>query len=1171
MASLSPPFIHLRCHSAFSLAEGALRINRLAELAVKHEMPALALTDRNNLFGALEFSEVMWASGVQPIIGVTLAVAQPREAGSVAQVRAPAPDWLVLLAQNEAGYGNLMKLVSKAHLETDAVQAPQVTLEDLFAHSDHLIALTGGLDGAIGRLLVGQKTEAAERYASALKDHFEDRLYIEISRHDRLEERQIEQDVIALAHKLDLPLVATNRCLFEKTSHFEAHDALSCIAAGVVAARKDRLRLTPEYRFKSSREMQDLFRDIPEAIENTAIIAQRCAFKVQKHPPILPNFAQGSGLSEADMLCDKARAGLQGRLDQYIFKPEMTDAERADVAKPYWDRLDYELGIIENMGFPGYFLIVADFIQWSKDQGIPVGPGRGSGAGSVVAWALLITNLDPLQFNLLFERFLNPERVSMPDFDIDFCQDRREEVIRYVQEKYGQDQVAQIITFGKLQARMVLRDVGRVIGMSYGQVDSLCKLVPNHPARPVTLQQAIDEVPKLAEALKDEEAKRLIDLSLLLEGLYRHASTHAAGVVIGDRPLDQLIPLYRDPRSDMPVTQFDMKWVEQAGLVKFDFLGLKTLTVLSNAVAFIKERGIDIDLDFIPLDDARTYELLSKGESAGVFQLESDGMRSVLTGLKPDRLEDIIALVALYRPGPMDNIPAFIDRKHGREKVASLHPMLDDILAETYGIAVYQEQVMQIAQTLAGYSLGEADLLRRAMGKKKKAEMDAQRVRFIEGAAKNGVDEAEANSIFDTLAKFAGYGFNKSHAAAYALVAYQTAYLKANYPVEFMAASMNLDLNNTDKLASFVAEAKRIGIPVLPPDINVSAPRFSVEPVDVETMKYARVEARGRAIRYGLAALKNVGEQAMQAITDERGAYGHYKSVYDLGERVDPQALNKRMLENLVRGGALDCLNDNRAQTLESIPLILRASNEAKTRKESQIVSLFEDVDLTASLPPLPECKAWEPMQVLQQEQVAFGFYLTAHPLDLFVDDLAAKNVQTVAQLCTDVPADEGRKGVLAGLITEMYERRTKTGKTFLNVRLTDQSGPYEVSFFSEQVEPVQTVALQKCPVVINVSVDVMAGGDRLNLTGRSIAPLVGGPDVHHGMCRVDCTAQADVIDGVRAVVNNLKHGTGAVTLYIRTDDDDEVELKLPEGVKLDGSARSAFASIPGVKQAALI
>ncbi|MGD1954045.1 MAG: DNA polymerase III subunit alpha, partial [Sphingomonadales bacterium] len=761
-------------------------------------------------------------------------------------------------------------------------------------------------------------------------------------------EEALEAPAVELAQQLGIPLVATNRCLFEKTSHYDAHDALTCIAAGIVAARKDRPKLTPEYRFKSMREMQALFEDLPEALENTVNIARRCAFKVQKRAPILPNFASGSGLSEADMLRDNARAGLEGRLNAYVFKPDMDTAQQEAAAKPYFERLDYELGIIEMMGFPCYFLIVADFIQWAKDQDIPVGPGRGSGAGSVVAWALLITNLDPLEFDLLFERFLNPERVSMPDFAIDFCQDRREEVIRYVQEKYGHDQVAQIITFGKLQARMVLRDLGRVNGLSYGQVDGLCKLVPNNPAKPVTLAQAIDMVPKLASAVKDDENKKLVELALILEGLYRHASPHAAGVVIGDRPLDKLIPLYRDPRPDMPVTQFDMKWVEQAGLVKFDFLGLKTLTVLSNAVQFIAERGIDIDLDHIPVDDERTYELLSKGESAGIFQLESDGMRSVLTGLKPNRLEDIIALVALYRPGPMDNIPAFINRKHGREEIASLHPMLDSILEETYGIAVYQEQVMQIAQTLAGYSLGEADLLRRAMGKKKVKEMDAQRVRFIEGAAKNDVGEAEANGIFDTLAKFAGYGFNKSHAAAYAVVAYQTAYLKANYPVEFMAASMNLDLNNSDKRASFETEAKRMCIPILPPDFNISEPRFSVEAVDAEMTEGARKEVQGRCIRYGLAAMKNVGEQAMAAIVAERTSGGLFETIYDLGERLDPQALNKRMLENMVRGGALDGLNQNRAQTLEAIPIILRASNEAKARKESQIVSLFDDADLRA-------------------------------------------------------------------------------------------------------------------------------------------------------------------------------------------------------------------------------
>ncbi|MEM1019634.1 MAG: DNA polymerase III subunit alpha, partial [Pseudomonadota bacterium] len=1028
------PFIHLRAQSALSLAEGAIHTKRLAELAAEDGMPALAIADRNNLFGALEFSEALWAAGVQPIIGVTLAITPPLEGEEMAHARAPAPDWLVLHAQSEAGYENLLKLVSKAHLETDSTHAPQVTLEDVERHAADIIALSGGMDGAIGKALLNGNPAKAEAYAQRLVAAFGDRFYMELSRHGRPEEEALEAPALELAQQLGIPLIATNRCLFEKTSHYDAHDALTCIAAGIVAARKDRPKLTPEYRFKSMREMQALFEDLPEALENTVNIARRCAFKVQKRAPILPNFASGSGLSEADMLRDKARAGLEGRLNAYVFKPDMDTAQQEAAAKPYYERLDYELGIIEKMGFPGYFLIVADFIQWAKDQDIPVGPGRGSGAGSVVAWALLITNLDPLEFDLLFERFLNPERVSMPDFDIDFCQDRREEVIRYVQEKYGHDQVAQIITFGKLQARMVLRDVGRVIGLSYGQVDGLCKLVPNNPAKPVTLAQAIDMVPKLASAVKDDENKKLVELALILEGLYRHASTHAAGVVIGDRPLDKLIPLYRDPRSDMPVTQFDMKWVEQAGLVKFDFLGLKTLTVLSNAVQFIAERGIDIDLDHIPVDDERTYELLSKGESAGIFQLESDGMRSVLTGLKPNRLEDIIALVALYRPGPMDNIPAFINRKHGREEIASLHPMLDSILEETYGIAVYQEQVMQIAQTLAGYSLGEADLLRRAMGKKKVKEMDAQRVRFIEGAAKNDVGEAEANGIFDTLAKFAGYGFNKSHAAAYAVVAYQTAYLKANYPVEFMAASMNLDLNNSDKLASFVTEAKRMGIPILPPDINISEPRFSVEAVDAEMTEGARKEVQGRGIRYGLAAMKNVGEQAMAAIVAERTSGGVFETIYDLGERLDPQALNKRMLENMVRGGALDGLNQNRAQTLEAIPIILRASNEAKARKESQIVSLFDDADLRAAMPPLPDVKAWSPLETLKEEEAAFGYYLTAHPLDLNADDLAAQGVQTAAQLLTDVPPDEGRRGVLAGLIVETYERRSKRGKVFLNV-----------------------------------------------------------------------------------------------------------------------------------------
>ncbi|MEM8799378.1 MAG: DNA polymerase III subunit alpha, partial [Pseudomonadota bacterium] len=899
---MSARFIHLRVHSAYSLLEGAIPVAKLVDATMRMDMPAVALTDRNNLFGALEFSLKAASAGVQPIIGVTLAMARPAYAQDERRLAEGRQehDWLILLAQNESGYQNLIKLVSKAHLSGDGLTTPHIDFADLESHHEGLILLTGGIDGTLGGLIAEGKTDVAHRFLDALKTLFGDRVYVELSRHDRADEDAVETGLIDLAYALNVGLVATNQAYFLNRNQFDAHDALMCIAAGTVVDSQNRERLTPDFRLKSADEMVALFADLPEAIANSVEIAKRCAFKVQTRDPILPNFTQGKGVSETEMLEDEVAKGLEARLEAVVY-PQHPDRDLGEVAAPYRERMAYELGIINQMGFPGYFLIVADFIQWAKDKGIPVGPGRGSGAGSVVAWALKITDLDPLRFNLLFERFLNPERVSMPDFDVDFCQERRDEVIRYVQEKYGDDHVAQIITFGKLKARAVLRDVGRVLNLPYPQVDGLCKLIPDDPANPTTLGKALENISELKrERRSDERVAQLMDLSLELEGLYRHASTHAAGVVIGDRPLDELIPLYRDPRSTMPVTQFDMKWVEQAGLVKFDFLGLKTLSVLRMAVEFCADRGLEIDLDHLPLDDATTYALLARGDTAGVFQLESEGMRAALAGLKPDKFEDIIALVSLYRPGPMDNIPTYINRKHGREEVDYLHPSLREVLDETYGVIIYQEQVMQIAQILAGYSLGEADLLRRAMGKKKKEEMDAQRERFSEGAARKGVDPDKATYIFDLVAKFAGYGFNKSHAAAYALVAYQTAYLKANAPVEFMAATMAFELNNTDKLAEFVEEARRMDISVLPPNVNRSQVNFSVE-----------THEGGLAIRYALAAVKNVGKSAMEMLVGARANAEAcaFSDWYDFAQRLDPLAANKRLLENLVRAGALDDLH----------------------------------------------------------------------------------------------------------------------------------------------------------------------------------------------------------------------------------------------------------------------
>jgi len=1000
---VSPGFVHLRLHSAYSLLEGAIRIKDLPKLCKADGMPALALTDSGNLFGALEFSEVLAGAGIQPIVGCTLPVLLDETDEPGRGARREISGTLALLAKDEAGYRNLMKLSSRAFLGPEAGDFPHVSLADVETFSEGLICLTGGPAGVVNRLLTGAQRPAAEELLLRLKAVFGDRLYVELQRHGLDAEWQAEGALIDMAYARDLPLVATNEPYFVHEEEFEAHDAMICIAEGSYVSQGNRRRLTPEHRFKSQSEMQALFQDLPEALENTVEIARRCAYRPRTRKPILPKFSAGG--SEADELRRQAEEGLSARLAQ---------VEAVAPEAEYRARLAFELDVIIKMDFPGYFLIVADFIKWAKAQGIPVGPGRGSGAGSVVAWALTITDLDPLRFGLLFERFLNPERVSMPDFDIDFCQDRRDEVIRYVQNRYGYEQVAQIITFGKLQARAVLRDVGRVLQLPYGQVDRLCKLVPNNPANPVTLAEAIKGEPRLQEARASEEAvAKLLEIGQRLEGLYRHASTHAAGVVIGDRPLDELVPLYRDPRSDMPVTQFNMKWVEPAGLVKFDFLGLKTLTVLDQAVKLLARRGIEVDLAHLPLGDARTYEMLGRGETVGVFQLESSGMRDVLRKLNADRFEDIIALVALYRPGPMDNIPKYINCKHGREKPDYLHPLLEPVLRETNGVIIYQEQVMQIAQILSGYSLGEADLLRRAMGKKIKAEMEAQKERFVSGALAKGIDKGQASTIFELVDKFAGYGFNKSHAAAYALVAYQTAWLKANYPVEFIAASMSLDLNNTDKLNIFKQDAQRLGIRVRPPSVNQSEAIFAV--MDGE-------------IVYALAAIKNVGLQAMEHLVEVRREGGPFRDLFDFARRVNPRFINKRAFENLARAGAFDCLNPDRAQVLAAIDLLLGTASAAAQERETKQVNLFGDeAGAKVANPSLPDVEAWTPMQRLNEEFNAIGFYLSGHPLDDYQTALRRANVVTHAELL----ARSNQVEFVAGTVAARQERKSKKGNPF--------------------------------------------------------------------------------------------------------------------------------------------
>ncbi|MGA8399190.1 MAG: DNA polymerase III subunit alpha [Stellaceae bacterium] len=1138
-------FIHLRVHTAYSLSAGAIKIKELVGLCKKNSMPAVAITDSGNLFGALEFATACAGEGVQPIIGCEIALvaheANERQLGQRDLER------IVLLVQSEAGYRNLLALVTRSFLDSDAGADPAIALSDLAINSEGLLCLTGGAKGPLGRLIADGQDYAAGVLLDALKDTFPGRLYIELTRHGTPEEARTENGFVDLAYKHDLPLVATNDAYFPDRDYYEAHDALLCIAQGKVVDDNDRARLTPDHYFRPAAEMRTLFADLPEACNNTLAIAQRCAFMPRMQAPILPAFPMPEGLDEAGALREAAQAGLAARLAALGYDDE--------TGKPYHERLDFELDMIVKTGFAGYFLIVADFIQWAKRQGIPVGPGRGSGAGSVVAWALTITDLDPLRFGLLFERFLNPERVSMPDFDIDFCQDRRDEVIRYVQQKYGRDRVAQIITFGKLQARAVLRDVGRVLGIPYGYVDKICKLVPNNPANPITLDKAIAAEPVLQQMRDgDETIARLMRIALRLEGLYRHASTHAAGVVIGDRPLAELVPLYRDPRSDMPATQFNMKWVEPAGLVKFDFLGLKTLTVLARCTELLAARGVGLDLSNLPLDDRPTFDLLTRADTVGVFQVEGAGVRDMLKKLRPDRFEDIIAVVSLYRPGPMENIPRYISVKHGQEQPDYLHPALEGILKETHGIMIYQEQVMQIAQVLAGYTLGGADLLRRAMGKKIKAEMDAQQELFVKGAIERGVDKRRAELIFDQMAKFAGYGFNKSHAAAYALVAYQTAYLKANYPVEFLAASMTLDMGNTDKLNQFRAELGRLGIALLPPDINRSEVKFAVE-TDAKT--------GNAAIRYALAAVKGVGAQAMGDLVAERRANGAFKDLFDFAQRLDARSFNRRQFESLVKAGAFASLNPNRAQSLAAIDLLLRQASLAAEERVSKQESLFGGIDSAfVERPKLPVVEDWPPVEKLQHEFDAIGFYLSAHPLDPYGKSLERAGILSFVDLPAALAARSSTRFRLAGIVVGKKERTSARGNRFAFVQLSDMSGVFEITVFSDVLGPSRELLDSGQPLI--VTVDVRSEEQSLRLTAQRIEPLDN--------VVAQAAAGLKVFVGAEEALTRLKGlfqreavgGRGRVSLVLDLPSS-EVEIALPGGFRVDPRIRAAVKSLPGI------
>ena len=1139
-------FIHLKVRSAYSLTEGANKVDAVVALAKAQAMPAVAITDRNNLFGALEFAQYAGKAGIQPIMGCDIGLRREEEGGIATASKLPSVDWLTLLVQNEQGYLNLMRLVSRAHLEFKTGSISALPLSELEGHSHGLLAFTGSTSSGVGRLLLAGQAPAAAHMLERLQATFDGRLYVELQRHGEDSERRIEAPLLDLAYARDLPLVATNDVHFPKASMYEAHDVLLCIEQGVHIEDPNRRRLTPEHYFKSAAEMRGVFSDLPEACDNTLAIAQRCSYMPEPRKPILPRYTKLGGRAEKDALKEMAENGLADL--------KAGDRLAGDIAfELYQERLAYELNMIEKMGFSGYFLIVADFIQWAKDNGIPVGPGRGSGAGSLVAWALKITDLDPLRWGLLFERFLNPERVSMPDFDIDFCQDKRDRVIRYVRDEYGHDRVAAIITFGKLQARAVLRDVGRVLGMPYGQVDRICKLVPNNPAKPVTLAQALESEQLLKEQYQaDEEIKRLIDLALQLEGLFRNASTHAAGVVIGDRPLEELVPLYRDTdnKESLPATQFNMKWVETAGLVKFDFLGLKTLTVIEKACGLIGHDKIKIDK--IPLDDEPTFKMLAKGDAYGVFQMEGSGMRDILSKLKPNRFEDLIALVALYRPGPMDDIPTYISVKNGQEKPDYLHPSLKGILEETYGIMVYQEQVMQIAQVLSGYSLGGADLLRRAMGKKIQSEMDAQRATFIEGARKNEVEDARASMIFDKVAKFAGYGFNKCHSAPYALVAYQTAYLKANYPVEFFAASMTLDMGNTDKIGNFRRELERLKIPLLGPDVNNSFAEFAVETTP---------EGK-KAVRYALSAIKGVGREAMSRLAEERLESGPFRDLFDFAERLDQRVINKRLIEGLVKAGAFDSLNKNRAQTFGAVEALTRHSQATHESRGSNQNSLFGD-DTAQRRPQLPKMPDWAPMERLQNEFAAIGFYLSSHPLAAYERSLQRLGVCRAADLTALLARGTPGRIKLAGTVIDRMERTSAKGNRFAFVQCSDQSGAFELTVFSELLGSKRNL-LEPGQAVL-VSADGRLDGEQVKLTAQTVEKLDDAVANAAAGLRIIISDPA-ALEALRKMLDGKK-GRGRVTLVVPMPDESEAEVTLPGTYSIAGGLRDAIGMLPGIAQ----
>ena len=1015
------PFIHLRSQSSYSLSEGALKIEKLVNLAKKNNMPAIALTDNNNMFGILEFSIACINNSIQPIIGTSINYLdiQTKEH----------PSQLNFLVMNEEGYINLLYLSSISH--TSGNNPIGIYHKDLKKYNNGLICYIGGEYNPLLILKHQNKIEEISVFINNFRNMFGQDFLFEIQRVQDPKIDGFEKEFLEYSQNFTIPIIGSNNIKYENENDYNAHDALLCIAQKLTINQTNRKVSNSEIYFKTSEQMINIFGDIPEIIENNFRIALKCNYYPKEILPKLPKFSSDQNLSESELLNLKSKEGLLLRLQEMnINSPSI-----------YQERLNYELEIINNMGFAGYFLIVADFVNWAKNKEIAVGPGRGSGAGSVVAWSLSITDLDPLQYGLLFERFLNPERVSMPDFDIDFCQNRRDEVIEYVNNKYGKECVAHIITFGTLASRAAIRDVGRVLEIPYSEIDQFAKLFPYNPANPLSLDESINSDKNLKEMVaSDERLSNVVDISLKLEGLHRHASTHAAGVVIGDSSIINIVPLYKDPNTSVNATQFSMKYVEKAGLIKFDFLGLTTLSIIQDSIKLIKENHSNFDLKHIPMDDKKTFQQLSKGEAIGIFQLESNGMGSVLRQLQPDKFEEIIAVVALFRPGPMDHIPSFCNRKHGKEKIEYLHPLLEKVLKETYGIIVYQEQVMQIAQVLSNYTLGEADLLRRAMGKKIQKEMDAQKNRFIEGAKSNKISINEASKIFDLVNKFAGYGFNKSHAAGYALLAYQTAYLKTNFPYEFMTATFNYSIDRTDRIILLNKELSSLNIEFKKPDINHSQAKFSIE------------ENNGlKSIRFGLGAIKGVGIKSMSNLVKERENNGKFIDIIDFMNRLKGDVINKRQLEKLVQAGSFDSIETNRARLFYNVPKFVEIYGGSNFKDQNQAM-LFEENKLSFDDSNLfdQQIDDWSSGFLLKNELEVIGFYFSSHPVSLYPKNYFRHN--NIIEWNQIKLNEDIKSAKIVGSILDIKERSNKEGRKYAFLTVSTLESQIELTIFSDKL-----------------------------------------------------------------------------------------------------------------------